>query len=34
METVRIQGVGHQMQAEDFAGFRDVLSGILAHQFN
>jgi N-formylmaleamate deformylase len=34
METVRLQGAGHQMQAEDFIGFKNVLGDILARQFD
>jgi N-formylmaleamate deformylase len=34
LEAVRLKGAGHQMQAEDFAGFSDLLSDILDRQFS
>ncbi|KAI3601379.1 N-formylmaleamate deformylase, NicD (plasmid) [Cupriavidus necator H850] len=33
MLTVRLEGAGHQMQAEDFAGFIRVLGEVLIRQF-
>ncbi|MES2183718.1 MAG: alpha/beta hydrolase [Pseudomonadota bacterium] len=32
LEAVRLQGAGHQMQAEDFAGFSSMLGGVLNRQ--
>lgn len=34
LEVARLEGAGHQMQAEDFVGFSNLLGKVLSRQFN